>query len=114
MSLRSRYNREVVRSVKLSDIRVYLGQPIRFSHYLVRRSSGVLKMWLPMNLPSMENGIIVGIRTLSNGRIEYQGDGVNEYTGREFFKVFLVATSLSSRIYKVTVDPKYVHQEPTT
>lgn len=55
------------------------------------------KVWrtAPWFRPAPIRGVIVGIRTLSNGRNEYHGyDEPIEYCGEEFFSAYLVAYDL--------------------
>jgi hypothetical protein len=56
------------------------------------------KLWKRRMLPSVEAGILIGVRTLSNGIVHYWGeDGGIEYRAKEHFKAALVVTGPRSK-----------------
>lgn len=85
-----------------------LGQPVTFTTHLVRGwgdasdGAGGTKEWRTRpilgKLTPPRTGIVIGKRTLTNGRYDY-GDyetpGV--YTAREHFTAYLVVTSMSAK-----------------
>jgi len=58
----------------------------------VKRWDYVESPWLPK--PVTNIGVIVGVRVLSNGRVEYDGDGYASYTGDERFTAYIIAYDL--------------------
>lgn len=78
-----------------------LGDRVRFTRHLTRRSTawraGVTKAWESKAYPGQpepepREGIVIGIRTLSNGRFDWSGyEDPGLYTPTAFFKAYLVA-----------------------
>lgn len=54
--------------------------------------------------PGESRGVVVGIRTLSNGRVTYNYDEPTEYTANEWFKAALIATDLLRKPVFVRVE----------
>jgi hypothetical protein len=82
-----------------------LGQPITFKSKLVRcygtrtingRQHYRIKYWDEQRLSQQQTGFIIGIRTLSNGRKEWE-DSISVYTPLEHFKALLIVRRLSSK-----------------
>lgn len=82
-----------------------LGDRVRVNHRLVRRSDARHhKAWVAEELPEEVEGLVVGVRTLSNGTRTWEtaddfgGDaGYWEYTPDAYFRAVLVATDLRRR-----------------
>ncbi len=83
-----------------------LGQKVTFTRTLNRRSRydwnahQTVKRWETFAYegepePEPREGILIGVRTLSNGHVIYHGfeDG-SEYVGVHFFKAYLIAFDL--------------------
>lgn len=97
-----------------------LGQRVKITNHIERRSvnggtHGNNRVWeeLPFTVDPLE-GIIIGERTLSNGRHDYGWeDDPGIYMGKEFFTAYLVATSLRRKPLHVL--PKHIQfmPEPT-
>ena len=85
-----------------------LGQRVRFAEDLHRKTvvgegyyADVTKVWTGELYPGKRRaggeGIIIGRRTLSNGKNNYPGyDEPIEYKATEFFPAYLIVTSLRS------------------
>jgi hypothetical protein len=77
------------------DHNLTLGQLCHIDHMLYRKMAGWEKLWEPIKLKAPIPGIVVGIRTLSNGTTYSLGEGYgNGYEAKEYFRAVLVATDL--------------------
>ena len=85
-----------------------LGQSITITSELKRKSKYVkeseespfkyeMKYWEEVNLRSPIDGIVVGIRKLSNGRNHYIPEYGYDYEPKEHFKALIVAYHLSRK-----------------
>lgn len=110
-----------------------LGTPVRFSHYLQRTWRGSIKVWDPRPVGGTESdpndysvvfsqplgweqtkgypwvdGIVVGHRTLSDGKREwdsYGEDGTNYYfTATESYRAYLIAWNVNRAIARVKIE----------
>lgn len=91
----------------MSETRYALGQAVEYTWWLTRRSETeqlcAWKRWrheayLGQPEPAPTRGIVVGIRTLSNGKNVWSGsDEAITYSPREFFTAYLVAHNLRQR-----------------
>lgn len=59
---------------------------------VVKRWEYVESPWLPK--PVDRIGVIVGVRVLSNGHVDYDGDGYSHYTGVHHFTAYAIAYDL--------------------
>lgn len=82
----------------MSMIEIELGQKVKFvNHYVRHFVEPNTKVWTlePFTREDVvHTGIIVGIRTLSNGTIEQSYDEPTIYTPHNYFKALLVVTDL--------------------
>jgi hypothetical protein len=63
------------------------------------------KVWKRRMLQSTQEGIMIGVRTLSNGDVHYWGeDGGIEYKAKEHFTAALVVTSPRSKPFLTMFD----------
>jgi hypothetical protein len=100
-----------------------LGTPVRFSHYLHRSNSpGTSKNrvwkdhpvgWLVRDSEvKVIDGIVVGHRTLTEGRADWEGYGADggywDYTPKESFRAYLVAWNVNRMI--VRVKPEHIEE----
>lgn len=85
-----------------------LGQKITISSELIRKSRYVResdsspfkyeeKFWDEVKLRNPIDGIVIGVRKLSNGRNHYIPEYGNDYEPREHFKAVIVAYDLSRK-----------------
>lgn len=103
-----------------------LGQRVRFSTHLRRRSAGPGeflgpdKIWSanagPFSGPDWEEhrwpggeGVIVGKRTISNGDVNYRYDEGSDYVAAEYFTAYLIAYDLYRK--PVHVLPEHITAE---
>lgn len=93
--------------------RVYLGQRIVFNQRLVRRTyynyraNGYrerMKRWDITPMAEPKEGIIVGIRTLSNGTTDYDNESGHMYDPKEHFRAILVYTSVTRKPVYVPIN----------
>lgn len=85
-----------------------LGLPVRFTWTLSRRTTGdgrsgfrkvwVTERWPGEKEPKSRRGLIIGVRTLSNGGVEYGDyDTPTTYEAEERFRAYLVAYDLNRK-----------------
>jgi len=60
-----------------------------------------MKVWDEVELKEPKTVKVIGLRTLSNGRIDYDSEAGNMYTPKKFFQAWLVVESLSKKPYHV-------------
>lgn len=53
-----------------------------------------MKIWDLLPMKEDTTGVVVGIRTVSNGRTDFDSEAGYMYSPKEFFQVLVVATSL--------------------
>jgi hypothetical protein len=93
-----------------------LGQKIRVESTLTRKSKFVkesdlspykyeVKFWDETKLRNPVDGIVVGIRSLSNGRNHYIPEYGNDYEPKEHFRALIVAYHLSRKPLLVKINP---------
>lgn len=73
-----------------------LGQGVKVSATLLRVRRDGCKVWARIPLTRPTTGIVVGCRTLSNGKVKYWEDGTT-YEPTEHLPAVLVATNLRWR-----------------
>lgn len=111
-----------------------LGTPVRFSHYLQRTWRGPIKVWDPRPVGGTEqdpndysvafsqplgweqtkglpwvDGIVVGHRTLSDGKRDYEHVGYDEggvyiFTATESYRAYLIAWNVNRAIARVKIE----------
>jgi hypothetical protein len=96
----------------MAKLNIVLGEPIRFDQVLVRKESNerlrsenhnsYLKYWENKALGKQEHGIVVGVRTLSNGIKTYCEALL--YKPKYYFKALLVITDLRKKPVFVPID----------
>lgn len=89
----------IVKQLKRLDAsdKPFLGQEITITHHLARRRHWHKRDWISQKLRHPVQGIIIGKRTISNGRTEYVEDGIRAYIPEEYFDAYLVSTDLKSK-----------------
>jgi hypothetical protein len=85
-----------------------LGQKVTFNKILKRyykRRGGIVrdKYWKEIDVDK-QNGILIGIRTLSNGTVEYDYEEGYTYKLKETVKAVIIATTLRSKFLKIPFD----------
>jgi hypothetical protein len=68
------------------------------------------KIWVGVELPHRQEGIIVGKRTLSDGEVQYTYDSGVIYRQKSTFTAWLVATDIHRK--PVLVWPKDIQERP--
>lgn len=94
---------------------ITLGTKVRFTVSLDRKNTHNDRVWVKgasAGLPVME-GIVVGLRTLQNGKMEYEGDPEGNFYGAPYFvqtssfRAALVATHLYRKPVLVALEDLY-------
>ena len=86
-----------------------LGERVRVDHRLVRQvHDRSRKVWVYEDLLVEQEGLVVGVRTLSNGKRDWEsvddfggGGGYWEYQPSAYFRALLVVTDLRRRPFLV-------------
>lgn len=90
--------------------KINLGQEIIISEVIKRREHYVttemgtrqrIKTWDIFPLKKSKKGIVIGIRTLSNGRTSYQSDYGYIYYPNNYFKALLVVSGIHAKPFFV-------------
>lgn len=89
-----------------------MGQRVIYTHPLSRVTTGVERgrtgrAWLPSEYAALaeqeQEGIITGMRTLSNGTLQREEWG-NEYSPTEHFQAYLIATGIRNKLVYVRAE----------
>jgi len=75
--------------------KIRLGQTITVDHSLIREYRGYSRNWEKRKRIPKEV-IVIGVRTLHNGRVEYEND-IKFFVSMEKFKALLVVENLKNK-----------------
>lgn len=83
-----------------------LGERVRIGGFLIRQGDfakypSVQRYWIRVAFKQPLKGVLVGLRTLSNGVALHMGEDGVDYKAKEYFQAALVATDLRKRSYLV-------------
>lgn len=100
----------------MSAIDIRLGSIVRFNYTLLRRSGSepdprrpsrrkYTRTWTPQ-LRAVREGVVVGVRSLANGEVEYLGEEGTVFSSTERFRAYLIAFDLYRK--PVLVLPEHI------
>lgn len=83
--------------------KIKLGEEIVFSTQFIRSINKDHKEWVIKTIPT-QSGIIVGIRTIYDGDVDYDMEEGNSFQRTHHKQCYIVATDLNKNFVKIPID----------